>query len=261
MTDDPTQDSTQRFTDRVSDYVKYRPGYPREIVTWLHERCGLQQGARVADIGAGTGISARCFLDAGHTVIAVEPNGAMRAAADAWLSGYRGYASVAGTAEATTLDDASVDLVIAAQAFHWFDPDTARREFARILAPGGQVALFWNSRLVDGTPFLEGYEALLQRYSVDYQAVSERYGDDASMAAWFGDGLLHAAQFPNAQRLDFDGLKGRLMSSSYAPKAGHVNHEPMLAALRELFDRTAQGGTVEFIYETRMYAGTPVQRG
>lgn len=250
-------DSTQRFTDRVSDYVKYRPGYPREIVTFLHSTCGLADGAQVADIGAGTGISARLFLDAGHPVVAVEPNQAMRAAADEWLKDYAGYTSVAGTGEATSLDSASVDLVIAAQAFHWFDPIAARQEFARILRPHGLIALMWNSRLLDGTPFLAGYEALLRRFSDDYQSVSERYGDDASMAVWFGDRLAHMARMPNAQRLDFDGLKGRLMSSSYAPKAGHPNHEPMLAALRELFDRTAQDGTVDFVYETLVYVGYP----
>lgn len=251
-----THNSTQRFTDRVSDYVKYRPGYPRDVVTFLHTTCGLAEGARVADIGAGTGISAQLFLDAGHPVVAVEPNQAMRSAADTWLSRYAGYASVAGTAEATTLEAASVDLVIAAQAFHWFNPVTAREEFARILKPRGLVALFWNSRLLEGSAFLVGYEALLQRFGNDYQSIAERYGDDDSMAAWFGDGLSHNALFPNAQRLDFDGLKGRLMSSSYAPKAGHPNHEPMLAALRELFDRTEQNGTIEFVYETRVYAGT-----
>lgn len=250
-----TRDSTQRFTDRVADYVKYRPTYPREVVAFLHATCGLAPDARVADVGAGTGISARLFLDAGHAVVAVEPNQAMRSAADAWLENYRDYTSVSGTAEATTLDDASVDLVIAAQAFHWFDPSTTRREFARILKPGGLVALFWNSRLLDGTPFLTGYEALLRRFSDDYQAVAERYPDDDEMSAWFGDAFAHSARFPNAQRLDFDGLKGRLMSSSYAPKVGHPNHEPMLAALRDLFDRTALEGTVEFAYETLVYVG------
>lgn len=248
-------DSTQRFTDRVADYVKYRPSYPREVVAFAHIDCGVAPHARVADIGAGTGISARLFLEAGHPVVAVEPNTAMRHAADQWLGGYPGYRSAAGTAEATTLGDASVDLVIAAQAFHWFDEAGAKREFARILKPRGVVMLFWNSRLVAGTPFLEGYEALLQRYGVDYQEVAERYGDDAAMARWFGDGFEHKAVFPNAQRLDFDALKGRLMSSSYAPKPGHPNHEPMLAALRELFDATAQDGTVEFAYDTRVYAG------
>ncbi|EIM96926.1 hypothetical protein WQE_31771 [Paraburkholderia hospita] len=250
-----TDDSIQRFTDRVTDYVKYRPGYPGEVVTFLHTTCGLAEGARVADIGAGTGISSKLLLDAAHPVVAVEPNQAMRAAADAWLAGYADYTSVAGTAEATTLDSASVDLVIAAQAFHWFDPATARREFARILKPRGLIALIWNSRLLDATPFLAGYEALLQRLSVDYHAVAERYADDESMAVWFGDALAHKARFPNAQRLDFEGVKGRLMSSSYAPKAGHPNHQPMLTALRELFDRTAQDGTVEFAYETRVYVG------
>ncbi|APR37587.1 class I SAM-dependent methyltransferase [Paraburkholderia sp. SOS3] len=247
--------STQRFSDRVADYVKFRPTYPREIVTFLHDTCGLAPRARVADIGAGTGISAKLFLDAGHPVVAVEPNDAMRASADAWLAKYDAFSSVAGTAEATTLDDASVELVIAAQAFHWFDPVTARREFARILKPGGLIALMWNSRLLDGSPFLAGYEALLQRYGTDYQTVAERYGDDESMAAWFGTAFVQKGSFGNSQSLDFDGLKGRLMSSSYAPKQGHPNHEPMLAALRELFDRTQQGGSVEFAYETRVYVG------
>ncbi|MFC0398492.1 class I SAM-dependent methyltransferase [Paraburkholderia rhizosphaerae] len=247
--------STQRFSDRVGDYVKFRPTYPREVVAFLHDTCGVELGARVADIGAGTGISAKLFLDAGHPVVAVEPNDAMRASADAWLASFDRFSSVAGTAEATTLDGASVDLVIAAQAFHWFDPVTARREFARILKPRGLVALMWNSRLLEGSPFLSGYETLLRHYSTDYQAVAERYGDDASMAAWFGDGFAHKGAFPNAQLLDFDGLKGRLMSSSYAPKAGHPNHEPMLAALRELFDRTACDGMVEFTYQTRVYVG------
>src|ERR1700744_1650569 len=152
-------DSTQRFTDRVADYVKYRPSYPRDVVSFLHETCGVAPDAQVADIGAGTGISARLFLDAGHPVIAVEPNLAMREAANAWLAPYENFRSVAGTAEATTLEDASVDLVIAAQAFHWFDPVATRREFARILRPQGHVALFWNSRLLDRSPFLAGYEA------------------------------------------------------------------------------------------------------
>jgi SAM-dependent methyltransferase len=247
--------STQRFSDRVADYVKFRPTYPREIVTFLHDTCGLAPRARGADIGAGTGISAKVFLDAGHPVVAVEPNDAMRASADAWLASYDGFSSVAGTAEATTLVDASVELVIAAQAFHWFDPVTTRREFARILKPRGLIALMWNSRLLDGSPFLSGYEALLQHYSTDYQAVAERYGDDQSMAAWFGSEFAHKGCFANAQSLDFDGLKGRLMSSSYAPKQGHPNHEPMLAALRDLFDRTQHDGSIEIAYETRVYVG------
>lgn len=248
-------DSTQRFTDRVADYVRYRPTYPHDVVRFLHEQCDVASDARVADIGAGTGISAKLFVDAGHPVAAVEPNDAMRSAADSWLGSDARFRSVAGTAEATTLPDASVDLVIAAQAFHWFDPVTVRKEFARILTPHGRIALFWNSRLLDGSVFLEDYEGLLQRYGIDYRAVADTYADDESMARWFGPAFIANAVFPNGQRLDFDGLKGRLMSSSYAPKEGHPNYAPLLDALRELFDRTAQDGTVEFAYQTRVYVG------
>ncbi|PCE28867.1 SAM-dependent methyltransferase [Paraburkholderia acidicola] len=248
-------DSTQRFTDRVADYVKYRPTYPRDVVDFLHDECGVADDARVADIGAGTGISTKLFLDAGHPVVAVEPNQAMRSAADAWLGGEASYRSVAGTAEATTLDAGSLDLVIAGQAFHWFNPVTVRNEFARILTTQGRVALFWNSRLLTGSVFLEEYEALLQRYGVDYQEVADTYGDDATMIRWFGTRFVGNGCFPNVQPLDFDGLKGRLMSSSYAPKEGHANHAPLLAALRDLFERTEQHGTIEFRYDTRVYVG------
>jgi SAM-dependent methyltransferase len=248
-------DSTQRFTDRVADYVKYRPTYPREIVTFLRDTCQLAADARVADIGAGTGISAKLFLDAGHPVVAVEPNEAMRQAADRWLAGFAGYRSVCGTGEATTLPDASVDLVIAAQAFHWFDPPAAKREFARILKPGGSIALIWNFRRVVGTAFLEDYEALLRRYSLDYAQVADRYPGDAWMSEWFGADFVKKGVFDNIQRLDFDGLKGRLASSSYAPKPGHENYEPMLVALRELFDKDAQDGLVDFVYDTLVYVG------
>jgi SAM-dependent methyltransferase len=249
-----SDDSTQRFTDRVADYARYRPSYPPQVVDFMHQH-GVAAGAAVADIGAGTGISTRLFLEAGHPVTAVEPNAAMRDAADRWLGALSGYRSVSGTAEATSLKDASVALVIAAQAFHWFNAASAKREFARILQPGGLVGLFSNSRLLDDSPFLSGYEALLQRYGVDYRVVAERYADDASMAAWFGTGQIASVRFPNAQQLDFDGVKGRLLSSSYAPKAGHPNHEPMLVALRALFDASQRDGAVVFEYETRVYLG------
>ena len=248
-------DSTSRFSSRVADYVRYRPSYPPQIVTFLHDACGVAPDAVVADVGAGTGISTKMFLDAGHTVIAVEPNRPMLDAAVEWLGAYPGFRFMTGTAEATGLPDAGVDLVIAAQAFHWFDPPRAGREFGRILKPGGKVALFWNSRLLTGSDFLEGYEALLQRWGVDYSEVAERYSDDAAMAEWFADRFLHKAAFPNVQVLDFAGLTGRLSSSSYAPKPGHPNHEPMMAALRALFDRTARNGTVDFEYSTRLYVG------
>ena len=247
--------STARFSDRVDDYVHYRPDYPVALLEWLQRELGVDRSWRVADIGAGTGISSKMFLDAGYRVTAVEPNAPMRAAAEQWLHAYDGFHAVDGTATATGLADASVDLATVAQAFHWFDEEATRREFSRILRPSGLAAIWWNSRRLIGTRFLEGYEALLQAYGTDYTSVAERYADDARMHAWFGDGYRGSASFEHGQRLDFEALRGRLMSSSYAPQAGHPKHEPMLHALRELFDACAEHGTVSFDYDTRNFAG------
>lgn len=248
--------STERFSDRVADYVRYRPDYPAAMLDWLQREQGVTSAWKVADVGAGTGISSKLFLDAGHAVTAVEPNAAMRAAAMAWLGDRPGFQAIDGSANATTLPDASVDLVTVAQAFHWFEPASTRREFARILRPGGLAAIFWNSRRLTGTPFLEGYEALLQRHGTDYSSVAERYADDDRMRAWFGAGWRGTARFEHKQRLDFEALRGRLMSSSYAPKQGHPQHAPMIAALRELFDRCQQDGLISFDYDTRVIVGT-----
>ena len=248
--------STERFSDRVADYVRYRPDYPVALVDWLRREHGVDASWDVADVGAGTGISAKLLLDAGHRVTAVEPNAAMRAAAEQWLGKNPNFRAVDGRADATGLPDASVALIVVAQAFHWFDEVTTRREFARILRPGGLAAIVWNTRHLGGTPFLEIYEALLQRYGTDYTSVAERYADEPRMRAWFGAGFRGAARFDHGQRLDFDALKGRLMSSSYAPPPGHPQHAPMLDALRLLFDATAVDGRIDFTYDTRAYVGT-----
>jgi SAM-dependent methyltransferase len=248
--------STERFSDRVADYVRYRPDYPVALVDWLRREHGVDASWDVADVGAGTGISAKLLLDAGHRVTAVEPNAAMRAAAEQWLGKNPNFRAVAGRADATGLPDASVALVVVAQAFHWFDEAATRHEFARILRPGGLVAIVWNTRHLGGTPFLEAYEALLQRYGTDYTSVAERYADEPRMRAWFGAGFRGTARFDHGQRLDFDALKGRLMSSSYAPPPGHPQHAPMLDALRLLFDTTAVAGRIDFTYDTRVYVGT-----
>jgi SAM-dependent methyltransferase len=250
--------STARFSDRVDDYVRYRPDYPPALLHWLQREHGVRNDWRVADVGAGTGISSKLFLDAGYRVTAVEPNTPMRAAAERWLRTYPTFDAIDGAADATGLPDASVDLVTVAQAFHWFDPEAARREFARILRPRGLAAIWWNSRRLDGSRFLEGYEALLLAYGTDYASVAERYSDDAQMRTWFGAGFRGAGCFEHAQQLDFDGLRGRLMSSSYAPRAGHPRHESMLRALRELFDRSAENRTVSFEYDTRIFVGQMV---
>lgn len=250
-------DSTERFSSRVADYVRYRPDYPPALLDWLHQDIGVPTETLVADIGAGTGISTRLFLAAGHPVIAVEPNAAMREAAEQLLApDYLRLKVADGTAEATGLADNSVGLVAAAQAFHWFDTTAVRREWARILQPEDMALVFWNSRLLDASPFLIGYEQLLLEFGTDYTEVAERYQDDDTMRAWFGEGLRGMARLPNVQRMDYDGLRGRLLSSSYAPQGGHPRHAPMLDALQQLFDAHAVDGQIAFEYQTRAFVGT-----
>jgi SAM-dependent methyltransferase len=252
----PSLDSTLRFSDRVSNYVRFRPSYPGALLEWLRADHGLSASWIVADVGAGTGISSRLFLEAGHAVIAVEPNAAMRAAAVEALGSNPRFRAIDAAADATTLPDASVHLVVAAQAFHWFDPEAVRREWARILRPDGLALVVWNSRRTSGTPFLDGYERLLREHATDYDQVAERYADEAAMRRWFGAGFRAARSFENRQVMDLEGLRGRLLSSSYAPAPGHPGHEPMLAALQRLFELTASGGRVTFEYQTRAYLGT-----
>lgn len=252
-----SREPTARFSDRVDDYVRYRPAYPPALYGRLNERGWLRPHTVVADIGAGTGISSAPFLDLGASVIAVEPNAAMREAAVDRLASNSNFRAVDGRAEATGLADASVDLVSAAQAFHWFDTSAVHAEWRRILRDGGVAAVYWNSRRSDGSAFLEGYERLLREFGTDYADVAERYQDDATMRRWFGAGLRDVAEFAQVQRVDFDGLRGRLLSSSYAPPHGHPRHAAMIDALRRLFDATADDDHVEIVYRTRLFVGVP----
>jgi SAM-dependent methyltransferase len=251
----PVVQPTERFSDRADAYARSRPGYPPAVLDVLRRECGFEPGWVVADVGSGTGLSSVLFLSNGNPVQAVEPNGAMRAAAEGWLGDRPGFRSVAGTAEATTLPSGSVDLVVCAQAFHWFDPAAARAEFARIQRPGGAVVLLWNRRRLDGTPFLRAYEALLERHGIDYERVRRDRLGGAAVAAFFGTTPKRAA-LPNEQWLDLEGLKGRLRSSSYLPGEGHPGHGAMVQAAERLFAGHAEGGRVRLEYELEIYMGT-----
>jgi SAM-dependent methyltransferase len=247
--------STQRFSSRVENYVKYRPSYPKVIIPFLAKQCGLTPDDVIADVGSGTGLLTRLFLDHGNCVFGVEPNREMREAGEHFLAGYPRFISVNGTAEATTLDAASMNAVVAGQAFHWFNIDQARREFQRILKPAGWAALVWNARRVDRSAFQREYDQLLRAHSEEYAQVNHMDTvTDAAIAEFFG-GQSGRTRFDHAQQFDFDGLLGRLMSSSYAPQAGHPSHAPMVTALRELFDKHQQAGVVTFEYDTEVYFG------
>lgn len=246
-------DSVSRFSSRVGDYVRWRPSYPPAAASLLARECGLGPDSIVADIGSGTGFFTRLLLDSGASVFAVEPNPAMRAAAEESLASEPRFHSVAGAAEQTTLAPASCSLVTAAQAFHWFDRARARAEFQRILRPSGWIVLAWNERRTSGSPFLEAYEDLLLRWCPEYPRVAATYPSAAALEPFFAPALMRSAAFPNSQSLDFEGLRGRLLSSSYAPRPPHPNHEPMLAALDRIFHSHQSAGQVEMTYDCLLY--------
>ncbi len=248
-------DAKQRFSNRVTDYVRYRPGYPAEILPLLQTWTSFRPDHVVADIGSGTGLLSKLFLDFGNRVFGVEPNDEMRAAGEEFLGAYTNFTSIAGSAEATTLPSDSVDFVAAGQAFHWFQMPAARNEFHRILKAGGRVLVIWNERLLDETAFLREYEELLNRFGTDYAKVSESYPRAEQMLEFYGANEFTSHSLPNFQEFDFDGLSGRLRSSSYAPAPGHPQFEPMMKELRRLFDAHNQRGVVRMDYRTRVYAG------
>ncbi|MGD0676425.1 MAG: class I SAM-dependent methyltransferase [Polyangiaceae bacterium] len=241
-----------RFTDRVEDYVRFRPGYPQALLDAITRIARLGPGRRAADVGSGTGIFTRALLATGTDVVGVEPNDAMRRAAEASLSGHPQFESSSGCAEATGLADASVDLIVAAQAFHWFEPLRARAEFMRILKPGGYVALVWNQR--SDTPFNRAYEAMLERFAPDYGLVREKdRAAESKIRAFFAPSLPRLLQFDNEQRLDEVGLRGRLMSSSYAPRQGDPLHVAIMSELATIFSAHEKGSLVAIGYETILW--------
>jgi SAM-dependent methyltransferase len=250
----PASNATSRFSDRVENYVRYRPGYPPEVLRVLEKDCGLSPAHVVADIASGTGIWTRMLLENGNPVFAVEPNTEMRQAGERLLAGFPKFTSVAGTAEATTLPDASVDFVTAAQAAHWFDRVQARREFVRILKSEGWLVLLWNERLTDSTPFLREYEQLLLAYGTDYENVRHE-GTTDQIHQFFDPVPFEERASAIRQEFDYTGIEGRLLSSSYAPGPEHPNYSPMLRELRRIFDAHAVAGRAVFDYKTRVYFG------
>jgi SAM-dependent methyltransferase len=250
----PASNATSRFSDRVENYVRYRPGYPPEVLQVLKSECGLNPSQVIADIASGTGIWTRMLLENGNQVIGVEPNAAMREAGERLLAAFPKFTSVSGTAETTTLADQSVDFVTAAQAAHWFDRTRARHEFVRILKPAGWLVLLWNERVTDSTPFLRDYEQMLLTYGTDYQDIRHEH-TTSEINEFFDPVPFHERVFAMRQEFDYTGVEGRLLSSSYAPGPDHPQHAPMLRELGRLFEANAVEGRAVFEYQTRLYFG------
>lgn len=248
-------DNTKRFSNRVTDYVKYRPHYPNAIITFLQESYQLTTDKLIADIGAGTGISTQLFLDAGYRAIAVEPNAKMRDKAIELLSSYPGFTAVDSTAENTGLANESIDAVIAGQAFHWFNAQNARAEFKRILKSEGTVVLIWNERKTASAFEIE-YDQLIITHGQDYVKVGHRNIDIDNIGAFYDPNPFELRVFENQQVFDFDGLKGRLLSSSYSPTKADAGYEPMINDLQVLFNRYQQNGKITIHYDTKVYVGS-----
>jgi SAM-dependent methyltransferase len=250
----PAPDATQRFSNRVDNYVRYRPGYPAEVLTLLREQCGLSPQSSIADIGFGTGIFTRILLKNGNTVFGIEPNPEMREAGEKLLAEFSNFRGIQATAEETTLADHSVDFVTAAQAAHWFKREAAHREFSRILKRDGWVVLLWNERITEGTAFLAEYEQILLRYGTDYAEVRHERTTEV-ISEFFAPAPLKTATFTLRQTFDLPAFEGRVFSSSYTPSPGDPRYAPLLQALRDLFANHQVDGKVAFDYHTRVFYG------
>ena len=244
---------TERFSDRVENYAKYRPRYPDAALQSI--RAIVTPPAVVADVGSGTGIFTQQLLNAGFEVYAVEPNDAMRGEAERSLKAEPQFHSVKGTAESTSLPDHFADLISYAQAFHWFDHAKAKSEFRRILRPGKWAALIWNERQADTSTFGRKYEELLKRDAPEYSEVNHRNVCSENIRAFFESGEVTVKRFPNAQQLDRAAFIGRLLSSSFVPLAGEPGHRDIVAAAERLFDENSMEGAVSLEYETVLYLG------
>jgi len=242
--------ATARFSERVDNYTLYRPGYPNEIILFLQEATGLKKRFRIADIGSGTGIFTELLLKNGFRVKAIEPNANMRNEAEKNLSRYSGFLSIDGTAEQTGLESGQIDLIVAAQAFHWFNPLNTKKEFTRILKPGGHIALVWNISQAN-TPFLAGYRELKIKYGNDYKG--SQHANIATIETFFHPMKVITKKISHEQLLDYEAVKGLLLSNSHMPLENHENYPFMIKELKELFLENQQKGIIQMNYETNIY--------
>jgi len=247
------KDPTKRFSDRVDNYLKYRPRYPQELLTFIQEEEIIQETSILADIGSGTGFFSKLLLESGCQVYGVEPNKEMREAAEELLKGQPNFTSVDGTGEVTTLEDNSVNFIAVAQAFHWFDREKTREEFLRILKPEGYFVIVYNNRIREKIPFQVGYNDLLKKFFPEHEITNHYKINDEQIREFYGSSKVNVYECTNHQILDFDGLKGRLLSSSYSPKENDPNYQPVITALKVLFDKYQVNDQVTMEYKTKMY--------
>lgn len=246
-------DPTKRFSDRVRDYIKYRPDYPAEIISFLEEKIGFSKKWIVADIGSGTGILSRLFLKNNNKVYCVEPNKEMREAGEKEFGKYSNFISIDGKAESSKLYENSIDIITAGQAFHWFDLQETRKEFSRILKDDGYVVLIWNDRKTDADRFAKEYEKLVNDFGTDYKKVDHKNVTEEILRSFYK--TYDMKVFTNYQDLDYKGLRGRLGSSSYLPGNSHPDFNKMMKRAEEIFRNSQVNGLVRIKYNTKLYFG------
>ena len=251
----PMTKPTDRFTKTVQDYIKYRPSYQKKVIKTLEDDCNLTKSSIIADVGSGTGILTKLLLDHGNTVSAVEPNQTMREAAETLLKDYAHFISINGTAEQTTLDNNSIDLITVGTAFHWFDPKKTKIEFQRILKSNGWVLLVWNVRNNEDSALMQDYESLISRVGTNYENLTPQRFNQYDLESFFSPNQMHTASFAYSQHFDWEGLKGRLLSTSYSPREGDANYESTINELKKIFQRYQKNGLIEFLYTTKLYYG------
>jgi len=244
-------DAKRRFSNRAEYYSRSRPSYPDTLLPYLQRELSFSQTSLVADVGSGTGILSELLLKNGNKVFGIEPNEDMRRIAEINLAKYSNFKSINGSAESTTLESESVDFITAAQSFHWFHPQQTKAEFGRILRKDGWIVVIWNTRKTS-TPFLEAYDKLVSWVS-EGRRVRHEDVSDSTLRSVLGD--YRTVRLTNSQRLDYDGVVGRLLSASYSPLRGQPLYGQMIQQVSELFNRYAIKGTVTFEYETEVYAG------
>ena len=242
-------DPKKRFSSRVENYIKYRPSYPRKIIKFLTEKKILNKNILIADIGSGTGILSELFLKNGNKVYGIEPNPDMRKAAEKLLEKYNKFISISGSAEKTGLKESSIDLITAGQAFHWFDVEKTKREFKKILKPNGYVVLIWNNRKKSGDNLSSDYEKFVLKYGTDYKEVRK---NEKNVNEFYE---YNKKVFYNYQELDYDGFKGRLLSTSYIPLEDNPRFNKMLEELKKIFLTYQKNETVRLEYNTEVYYG------
>lgn len=245
----------ERFTGLGEEYAQYRPSYPAQCVDWLVAAAQLNENTPVADVGAGTGILTRLFLQRGIPVTAVEPNADMRAQAEAALAGMAGYTSMAGSAEKTGLKTHSVKLVTAAQAFHWFDPGGFAAECRRILKPGGQVAIIFNTRDASA-PVVRAHDRAFEAHCPDYHSYKRSRGETTpDKLAFFKGGRIVIQVFENPLEYSQEGYLGHVRSTSYFARLDAENQRLLLDELTESFHHYARDGVLHMPNCTEVYLG------